>query len=163
VKVERLEPRPVLRRVDLTDAQDDTQALKGAAVAEHQPLLLARLREELEGQGLAVLDEVSALKLPTGFGQELVCDLQAGAVLAPPIGDGQAIGALKHLRFDVCSIGGKQCSFPGVCGPAMRGELRALEVALRARIDAVKQAAIDPFGVEEMDEGAAHARVGENG
>src|SRR5262249_58827397 len=45
----------------------------------------------------------------------------------------------------------------------VRGQLRALEVALCARKDAAKQAAIDPLGVEEINKGAAHTGVGKDG
>ena len=58
-----------------------------------------------------------------------------------------------------CGEGGEQRALARVGRPAVRGELRALEEALRALVDAVEQVAVDPLGVEQQDEGAAHARV----
>ena len=45
----------------------------------------------------------------------------------------------------------------------MRGEIRALEEALGALVGAVEQAAVDPFGVEQEDERAAHPGILEHG
>src|SRR5262249_58666918 len=60
-------------------------------------------------------------------------------------------------------VGGKQRALRSIGRAIVRGQLRALEVALCARKDAAKQAAIDPLGVEEINKGAAHTGVGKDG
>ena len=59
-------------------------------IAQHQPLLLARLGQELEGERHAAFDEAAALELAAGLGEQLVGGLQVGAVVAAAVGDGQA-------------------------------------------------------------------------
>ena len=90
VEVEALEARPVLRRVDLADAQADAEPLQRAGVAQHHPLLLAGLGQELEGEGHAALDEAAAFELVAGLGEQLEGGAQVGAVVAAAVGDGQA-------------------------------------------------------------------------
>ena len=100
--------------------------------------------------------------LPAGFGEELEGRLQAGAVLAAAVGDGQAEGAVQHLRLHVLGEGRQQRALARIGRPAGRGQIGALEEALRALVDAGEQAAVDPFDVEQQDRRRARTRASAN-
>src|SRR5205085_10221409 len=79
------------------------------------------------------------------------------------VGCRQAKRALEHLGLDVLREGGKERALTRVRGPTVRRQLRALEEALRALVDPVEQAAVDPFGIEQEDEGASDAIILKDG